>query len=824
VTSFTWLSKNTAALVLTASIAYCAPLTVTVHDAQRQPAAGVDLQLTCLPEIRVSAKTAENGVAKFDLAPGHYSVTATLTGFEPAQAEVDVIQGTPAVVELLMVPAKQHQDIDVHDTVAPVEQGASVPATVAPQIAKELPSRPATVSDLLPLVPGVARSPQGGLQISGSGEHRSALIVNSADVTDPATGQFGLTVPVDIVENLSVYQTPFLAQYGQFTAGLVSVETRRGGDKWKIELNDPFPDFFIRSFHMHGIKDATPRLNFGGPIIPGKLYFTEGLEYEVRKIEAYTLPWPVNQQKQQGINSFSQLDWIVSSRQLVTASLHIAPQKTEFANINFLNPEPVSPSASTNNYTGTISDRFSFGGGLLENTLSTTRFDATVWPQGPLAETIAPWGNGGNYFENQSRIASRLGWSSTYSFASVNFLGTHNFKVGSYLAGSWDQGQVEEKPIDLLNGASQLIEQISFTGGRPYNMVDTQYAFFGQDHWIVSPKLALDLGLRTESQEVSESFRVAPRVGIAWTPLPSSGTVIRVGFGLFYDRVPLNVYAFANYPQAVITTFDGLGNITSGPYLYQNIIGEVTAPIPLVWDRPAAGNFSPRSATWRAEVEQRLGPNWKLRAGYMENDGAGLVTLNKVAPAPGSTVGAYELSGSGQSRYRQFEVTASWRMKESSTLFFSYVHSQALGDLNDFSSFLGTFPIPLLRPDQYGTLPTDIPNRLLAWGRILLPRGWRISPVVELRNGFPYAVTDALQNYVGVPYQNRFPTFFSADARVSKDIKVSPKYTLRFSVSGFNLTDNFNPEGLHTNIADPGFGTYVGQHGRRYTADFDVIF
>jgi hypothetical protein len=113
---------------------------------------------------------------------------------------------------------------------------------------------------------------------------------------------------------------------------------------------------------------------------------------------------------------------------------------------------------------------------------------------------------------------------------------------------------------------------------------------------------------------------------------------------------------------------------------------------------------------------------------------------------------------------------------------------------------------------------------LLAWGTIVLPRGWRISPVVELRNGFPYAIVDAFENYVGIPYQNRFPTFFSADARVSKDIKVSPKYTLRFSVSGFNLTDNFNPKGLHTNIADPAFGTYVGQHSRRYTADFDVIF
>ncbi|HLI85461.1 MAG TPA: TonB-dependent receptor [Bryobacteraceae bacterium] len=822
-TGFEWLLKNTAALMVTVCIANCGPLTVTVRDPQSRPAAGVDIQIL-RPLETATGKTDAGGSATFDLPPGHYSVTAIQAGFEPSRAEVDVIEAAPSAVELLLVPAKQHQDIDVQDTVSPISQNASTPATIAPEVGKELPSRPATVSDLLPLIPGVARSPQGGLQISGSGEHRSALIVNSADVTDPATGQFGLTVPVDVVESLNVYQTPFLAQYGQFTAGLVSVETRRGGDKWKIDLNDPFPDFFIRSYHMHGVKDATPRLNFGGPVIARKLYFTEGIEYEMRKTEAYTLPWPVNQQKQEGINSFSQLDWIVSGRQLVTASLHIAPRKTDFANINFLNPEPVSPSASTNNYTGTVSDRFSFGGGLLESTLSTTRFDATVWPQGPLAETIAPWGNSGNYFENQNRIASRVGWSSIYSFASLNFLGTHNFKVGSYLAGSWDQGQVEEKPINLVNGAGQLIEQIAFSGGRPYDMVDTQYSFFGQDHWIVSPKLAFDLGLRTESQEVSESFRVAPRVGIAWTPLPSSGTVFRAGFGIFYDRVPLNVYAFANYPQAAITTFDGFGKITSGPYLFQNIIGEMTAPYPLVWDHPAAGNFSPRSATWRAEVEQRITPDWKLRAGYMENDGAGLVVLNKAAPAPGSTVGAYELTGSGRSRYRQFEVTASWRLKETSTLFFSYVHSQALGDLNDFSSFLGTFPAPLLRPDQYGTLPTDLPNRLLAWGAMQLPRGWRISPVVELRNGFPYAVTDALQNYFGVPYQNRFPTFFSADARVSKDIKVSPKYTLRFSVSGFNLTDNFNPEGLHTNIADPAFGAYLGQHGRRYTADFDVIF
>ena len=71
------------------------------------------------------------------------------------------------------------------------------------------------------------REPGGGLILSSAPEHRAALIVNSADVTDPASGQFGSTIPIDSVEILNVYQTAYLAEYGRFTAGLVSVETKR---------------------------------------------------------------------------------------------------------------------------------------------------------------------------------------------------------------------------------------------------------------------------------------------------------------------------------------------------------------------------------------------------------------------------------------------------------------------------------------------------------------------------------------------------------------------------------------------------------------------
>ena len=81
-----------------------------------------------------------------------------------------------------------------------------------------------------------------------------------------------------------------------------------------------------------------------------------------------------------------------------------------------------------------------------------------------------------------------------------------------------------------------------------------------------SPKLTFDLGLRAESQQVSETLRLTPRAGVVWNPLSRSGTIVRAGIGVFYDRVPLNVYSFDHYPNQIITTFDGAGQIASGPF------------------------------------------------------------------------------------------------------------------------------------------------------------------------------------------------------------------------------------------------------------------
>ena len=802
------------------------PVDILVVDSNSHPVAGVQVEIKTATDFVVAGETDDTGHILFPkLTPGRYILSAAKPGFEPLQKNDVDLSPSGTGIELTLLPSlAQHEHIDVSDSVDPLQAGAYTPSQISTSVAKQLPSRPATVADVLPLVPGVVRSPTGDLQISGAGEHRSSLIVNSADVTDPATGQFGLTVPIDSVQTMHVLQSPFLAEFGRFSAGLVSVETRRGGDHWNWELNDPFPDFRIRSYHLRGLRDASPRLNVEGPLIPHKLYFSEGLEYEIRNTEIHTLPFPYNQTKKAGVNSFAQFDWIASPTHMVTATIHVAPQRLDFVNLDYFNPQPTVPDASTHNYTGTIADHLVLGGGLLENTFSVTRFDARVWGRGDQDLTITPIGNYGNYFSQQGRDAWRFGGSPSYTFAPVNHGGTHTFKIGAYFARSTDEGQVVQHPVDILDASRQLLERITFFGGHPFEMADTEYAVFGQDHWNISSHFAADMGIRTESQVVSQSFRVAPRAGIAWMPFGRTGTVIRAGFGLFFDRVPLSVYAFNHYPKQVVTYYDGNGAISAGPFFYLNALGEVYTGAPFVHRQMVAGNFSPRTATGSVQIEQPITRLLKLRVSYLRSISDGLVTMIPQEPDPVTMVGANELNGSGNSRYRQLEVTTRLRLSDTRSLVFSYTRNRAHGDRNDFASYVGSFPQAFIRPDRYARLPGDLPNRFLTWGEVPLAAGFGVAPILEFRDGFTYFETDAGQNYSGIPGRNRYPYFLSLDARLWKDLKVNPKYTVRLSLASYNLTNHFNPEALHSNIADPWYGTFFGSRGRRFTADFDVLF
>jgi hypothetical protein len=703
-----------------------------------------------------------------------------------------------------------------------VEQSASPGAELDRGQLTELPEKPATVSDALFLVPGVVRTADGQVEISGASENHSALLVNSADVTDPGTGQLGVTVPVDMVETINVLQTPYLAQYGRFTAGVVSVETRRGGEKLHYELNDPVPEFRVRSCHLTGLKAVSPRLVLSGPLIPNRFYFAEGLEYELRKLPVKTLPWPYNESTRRSVNSFSQLDYIFSPKHMLTGTFHVAPRSINYANLDAFDPQPVTPNFRTRDYTTTLIDRLMTSGGALQSTLAIKRFEGDVWAQGTAEMLLTPTGNSGNYFSDQHRSASRVEWLETLSLEPIQSHGVHNVALGISLTRTGGTADTVERPVSILNTAGQLVKRIEFVPGTSTNRDDLEVAAFGQDQWILSSKLSLATGLRLEQQGITDTSRAAPRIAFSWTPLSRRAIMVRGGLGIFYDHVPLNVYSFPGFPQQLITTYGPGGSIVDGPRQFRNLIAPVVHErFPLVERDGVPGNFAPYGVAWNVEISHRISRILVVQAGYLDSNSYDLIMVT-----PGLVQGqdALVLTSGGKSYYRQWELTArtSWKAGQFS---FSYVRSYARGDLNEFNNYLGNFSFPVVPPHRFADLPSDVPNHFIIWGQTRLPRQLRLSSVLEYRNGFPYQARDVVQNYVSLnPDITRFPSFFAMDLSLARDFRVSPKYGVTITARAFNVTDHFNALAVHNNTADPQFGKFFGTYPRRFRLDFDVNF
>jgi hypothetical protein len=392
----------------------CKPgeLRVFVVDSQQSPIFEAQVKLASRSAPIGEVVTRTMGIADFENVPcGDSEVTVSKEGFDPATERVHITSGPVIEATLTLEPKAQRSTLEVKETAPLVEQGSSQTTELRPSEVKSLPGNPPTVTETLPLVPGVVRTPDGELKIDGTGEHRSALVVNQTDVTDPATGKFGQTVPVDAVETVNVLNTPFMAQYGRFTSGVVAVETRRGGEKWHAELNDPFPDFRVRSWHMRGIRNETPRFFVGGPVIANRLFVNTALQYYYQRSPSRTLPFPYNESKQEWINSFTQLDFIASPKQIVTATLHVSPQHTNFVDPEYFNPQPVTPSYAQHNYVGTAADHYGIFGGILDSSVSIQRFDAFIGAQGNQNMVLTPQGNRGNYFGLQNRSARRTEWA-----------------------------------------------------------------------------------------------------------------------------------------------------------------------------------------------------------------------------------------------------------------------------------------------------------------------------------------------------------------------------------------------------------------------------
>jgi len=803
------------------------------------PIAGAACTLTAtspqvqLPEQGLSVTTEEKGQFDFPgLLPGTYALTCAAVGYQPVFKGGLEVAASQAPFVQIVLPSEivVKQRIEVTETAPTVaqQQNTTPPATINSQQLQTLPLIQQKFKAALPLVPGVVRTPDGKINIKGTSESQGLVLVDAAESVDPVTGAYTIDLPIDAIESLEVFKSAYQTQFGRFSGGLTLIQTKAPSNEWRYEFNDLLPTARFEAGHLQGIQDDGPRVTFTGPIIPNRLDFIESAIYYLSKQPVRGLAWPNNITKTESVNSFTSFQYIFTPQHLFTVNVNVFPVKKQFVDINSLVPQTASSDYGQRGFSVQAIDRVMFAsGGILSTFMQSTKFDSNAHGQGPLDMLVTPNGWGGNFFNTYTRTSDEQQVRQMYELPQRQWLGKHELKLGAEYVRRAYSGTSDSRPVELQRADGTLAEQIDFSGPGSLAVEDNEVGLFFQDHWIFSDQLALDAGLRFSTQTIGEPEDFAPRFGLVYSPGADGKTILRGGIGVFDDRVPLLAADFTQNPLRTISMFDEQGNPVGAPvtyfnaYLKYNEQGQSFTPTRNRLDS------TPYNLTWTLEADREIRPHVLARLSYLSSR-----TFNEfiINPLPNTfRHPVFLLSNQGASRYHEFESTLRIQPNEKVNVNASYVYSLARGDLNTIGQIYVPFEQPVIRSDAVASLPSNVPNRFITWAQFKVPWKVTIAPLFDIHSGFPYSAYDVLQNYVGVPNSQRFPTFFSTDLKVTKDFRISflpwvRNHILRGAFAVYNVTDHSNPRDVYSDIASPYFGHFAGLQHRSLETWFDIVY
>ena len=750
---------------------------------------------------------------------GHYEITVALAGFEPVTKRLSVNKEGTSKVDFQLIPKGQTETITVNAEESGVNLTSSSGGTPAldAKTLKSVVELNQDFQDALPLLPGVVRGLDGLIRIKGGRTNQTNTLVNSASVTDSFTGQPALSLPAVAIHSVQVLSNPFSSEYGQFASGVVNVDTRGGTDEWKYLFEDPVPRFrWINHRQTHGVESASPHLTFAGPLKIGKAYIFQSLGYGYDTVTVQSLPDPNNVRIVEKINTYTQLDWNPSAGHRFTAVVALDPQNTDYANINTFNPQPVTANDRQRDYFVSLTHRWILdNGGFLQTLFSSKQLDSRIYPATQTGEMVLfPEQNSGSFFAEQQRNTQLYQWSQTLHLRPIEYLGRHLPIFGYSWSHSSYQGLMANFPLQVLREDRTLSSSISYPVALDSQATTNDFACFAQDNWQIHPRCTLDLGLRLDHDNLSaESVNVAPRIGFVFAPTRDNRTAIRGGFGVFFDKIPINVAIFDKFPAQTITSYapDGITVIAS-PATFSHI-----APNAL---------HIPYSLGWTLQFDRELRRDLLVRLGYEERHTFREFYVNPSQLADGGS--ALFLLESGRQEYREFLAMMRWRVSERTTVFASYVHSRAYGELNDYNRFFGNYPYPLIRPNQYGPLSSNAPDRGLFWDVIGLPHKLDFVPILDVHTGFPYSRLDQDWNFIGPENKaGKFPTFLALDTKFQYPVDFTfhdHRIQFRAGFSVYNVLNHFNPRDVQEYSASPNYGTFYNSVGRLFRIDGDFDF
>src|SRR5687767_4846707 len=327
-----------------------------------------------------------------------------------------------------------------------------------------------------------------------------------------------------------------------------------------------------------------------------------------------------------------------------------------------------------------------------------------------------------------------------------------------------DQGR---NPLDirLLGGGAS---QFRLASGNPEAKVKQwDFGGFFQDDWKVRPNFTLSLGLRYENQKnIDSNLNFGPRLGFAWSPGgQQSKTVIRGGYGVFYERVSENLTMTA-------TRFNGINQqefTVQNPDFFPLIptTDQLLAfAVPGTFYRLAENLQAPYTLQSVISVERQLPYNMTVASSYINVRTLHVLRTRPLnAPLPGTFIpgvptsgvrplncadffppdvnpstrcNIFEYESSGRYNQNQFILNFNSRFTRNASLNAYYVLSKANSDTDG----IGSLPAnPYDLSTEYGRASGDIRHRFVMTGNIRTYWGITFNPFVIVQSGRPFNIT-----------------------------------------------------------------------------------
>lgn len=834
-----------------------------------------DPQGAVLPGASVQVRNAESGLTRDvvtdergfyrapALPPGRYDVTASLDGFTAAvRSGLVLTVGQTATVDVNLGLASLTEAVTVTASAPLVDRTSSaLGTTVTKAQLDQLPLAGRDFAGLAKLAPGVTGVGSNGITAGGQLTRNNSIVVDGTTNDEQGVAGTRGSFSLESVREYVIYTNQFTAEHGLAAGALVNVVTRSGTNALegrvfgfyradRLDAQNPFSK--AQGSGKAPFEESRLGGFLGGPVLRDRWHYFGSYErLGTGTTNVVTSPLvPVDQREFPEDTTqnqyFVKSEYTLNPAHRVSARFRYDGQTTTGAGIGGLNP-----------YERGYDQRSKYKDGVASLTSVVT--DRTVNEVRVLAGTLFRAWTVDGYADPRGVSISRpsinlgkasnmpQGWDSVqYQFVDTltRTLGRHELKAGvsvqlddqnTYFLGNKD-GTFQFRTDAPYNPADPSTHPFQFTQtvGDWYDPRKNEiYSAFVQDTFRAHDRLTLNVGLRYDTETIFAKARavevdqdldnVAPRFGLNWVPTSDGRTIVRAGYGVYYDQGFNNVSGnISNSARSTNVTVLNPG--FPDPYAGGTI--QASRPSLVV----AAPEFrTPFSRTFSAGARREILRGVAVSVDAVRTLGYDLFNaLDINAPAIGTGVrpdGRYlrvvQYQTTGRSWTNSLLVALERRSGRGPQFNVSYTLSRAERNVEDF----GFVPQNSFDPGaERAAANNDRRHQVVASTIWALPWRFQVAGLVQARSGLPWTVTTGSDNNGDQSVNDRpdladpdgdptsRSTYFSAftgrvgslgrntnrglafaqvDLRVSKFVRVQ-RYSVEAFAEAFNVLNRAN--------------------------------